>query len=78
MFLRISADEYVNTEEIISIKGIDAMTCSLSTAHDVHIAEYPLDTLMAILRNEEPKKEDNAEVLKSIDHKIGELPIFAG
>ena len=77
MYLRISPIEYVCTDEIISIKSIDAMTCIITTEAGVHTAEFPIETLLTILKGQEPQKS-NAEVLKSIDRKIGELPIFAG
>ena len=78
MFIRISPVEYVCADEIISIKAIDAMTCIITTEAGVHTAEYPIETLLAILKGqEEPEKNDTA-VLESINQKIGELPIFAG
>jgi hypothetical protein len=76
MFLRISADEYINTEEISHIKVLDPMTCLLTTESGIYTAGMPVETLLAIIKNDEPKGEQ--ATLESIDNKIGNLPIFAG
>jgi hypothetical protein len=78
MFLRINPEEYINTDEIISIKIIDQMTCGLTTENGYYTAEYPVETLLSILRGEKKDESQEIEQLKQMNQKIGELPIFAG
>lgn len=76
MFLRICEDEFINTDEIQHIRVVDSMTCLLSTESGIYTAHMPAETLLAMIKNDEPKGEQST--LESIDKKIGELPIFAG
>ena len=78
MFLRINPTEYINTEEIVSIKVVDQMNCILTTEGGMYSAEYPVETLLAILRGQEPQENKELNVLEEMNQKIGELPIFAG
>ena len=78
MFLRISPDEYINTDEIQHIKVVDSMNCLLSTESGIYTSQMPVETLLAIIRNEAPANDNNKEVLEQISNKIGELPVFAG
>ena len=81
--IRISADEWINPEEITHIKAIDPMNCILTTEAGVFTAQMPVETLLGILRAEEPKEDAGSEsaelnVLKEMSQKIGNLPVFAG
>ena len=77
MFLKITADEYINTEEIVHIKVVDSMTCLLSTENGIYTANMPVETLMAMLK-EKPEESKEIGILEQMNKKIGELPIFAG
>ena len=77
MFIRISPDEYINSEEICHIKVVDSMTCLVSTDSGIYSAQMPVETLLGILNNT-PEESKEISVLKEMNKKIGELPIFAG
>ena len=77
MFIRISADEYINSEEICHIKIVDPMTCLISTDSGIYSAQMPIETLLGMLR-QEPQESKEISVLQEMNKKIGELPIFAG
>lgn len=78
MFLRINPMEYINTEEIVSIKVVDQMNCIITTEGGFYNAEYPVETLLSILKGQEPQENKELNVLEQMNQKIGELPIFAG
>lgn len=77
MFIRISEDEYVNGDEICHIKVVDGMTCLVSTESGIYTAQMPVETLLAMLK-QEPKENKELNVLQEMNKKIGELPVFAG
>lgn len=77
MFIKISADEYINSEEITHIKVVDSMTCLLSVDSGIYTAQLPIETLLGIM-GDKPKENKELNVLQEMNKKIGELPIFAG
>jgi len=78
MFIRISADEYINSDEIVHIKAVDDLTCLVSTESGIYTAQMPVSTLLAIIKGQEPQQNKELNVLEEMNKKIGELPIFAG
>ncbi len=77
MFIRISPDEYINSEEITHIKVVDSMTCLLSTESGIYTAQMPVETLLGII-GDKPQENKEISILQEMNKKIGELPIFAG
>lgn len=79
MFLQISQNEWINSEEIVHIAVADEMNCILTTEAGVFTANYPIQTLLSLLKEQsDVEDKEEVDVLKQMNEKIGNLSIFAG
>lgn len=80
-FIEIAEGLSVRKDEILAIHSTDnQFECIVITESKEFTAKFPYLTLLSILEEKENEKENEGQeaLLRQINEKVGNLPVFAG